>query len=772
LIPLPATFVVRWRWPIVLAWTLVAALLLPVAREVHHRLQVGGQKLRRAESTRAERLIRERFATPYGQFAVLVVRHESLTVDDPRFAGYVDSLTLALNRLPFVLQTLNWRRTADGEFVSADRRTTFLVAGLRQQLENEATTYVPHLREAVREARAAGAGDFTAYVTGTPAFDYDTRTVAAQDSARTERLLLPLTWLLLVVAFGAVVAALVPVAVGFIAITITLGVVAGISAFTTMSVFVLNITTMVGLGVGIDYSLLVVTRFREELESGAGPLAAAERTVRTAGRAVIVSGVTVMVGLLALMTVPLAETRSVGLGGLLVVSVAVLLSISFLPAMLAILGHRVDWPRLLAARIARSRFEGWNRYALRISRHPERAAVMALILVLLFAAPVLWIRIGLPVSGWFPKGTEAEQGLEALGAMGAAGSLQPLRVLVSMEDGSAVLDLERLRGLRMISDSIRANPRVREVRGLVDLAPGVPLWRYVQLYSDTAAARVRYPDAFRAYLSRDGAATLLDVVLHDSVTLDGSLHAVAEVRRLEIRGLPELERAEMLVGGFSASNLDFRDELVRRFPLLVILVLGVTGVMLALVFRSVLVPIKAILMNTLSVAAAFGLTVVVFQWGVGGSLIGLEAPTRVIFVMGPVLVFAIVFGLSMDYEVFLLARIKEEFDLSHDNDAATTAGLAATGATITSAAMIMILVFGAFAWARVLAVQLIGFGLAVAVLLDATIIRMVMVPAVMHIAGHYNWWPGYRRPRSAGHYRRGSGSTPEELERTPRSMIP
>ncbi len=198
---------------------------------------------------------------------------------------------------------------------------------------------------------------------------------------------------------------------------------------------------------------------------------------------------------------------------------------------------------------------------------------------------------------------------------------------------------------------------------------------------------------------------------------------------------------------------------MRRFPLLVLVVLGVTGLMLGVVFRSVLVPVKAVIMNCFSVAAAFGLTVLVFQWGIGGSLIGLAGPTEAIFVLGPVLVFAIVFGLSMDYEVFLLARIKEEFDASHDNDAATIAGLAATGATITNAALIMILVFGAFAFARVLAVQMVGFGLAVAVLLDATVIRMVLVPAVMHLAGRFNWWPGYRRrDGTGGDYRRGSGS--------------
>ena len=759
MIPLPANFIVRWRWPIVVAWACFAALMVPFAREVQQRLQVGGQNLPNSESTRAETLVRDRIGTPFANFVVVAVRHDSLTLDDAPFAAYVDSLTTALDRLPFVLQTLNWRRGGSvTRFRSADGKITFVIAGLRQARDNDPTTEVPQLREAVRETEAGLPPGFETHVTGSPAFDYDTRTVVAEDSESLERHLIPLTWLLLIVAFGAVVAALVPVAVGFIAITVTLGVIAMISVYMPMSIFVLNITTMMGLGVGIDYSLLVLTRFREEMESGSDRHAAAATTIRTASAAVITSGATVMVGLGALLIVPLSETRSVGISGLIVVATSIALSISFLPAILAILGKRIDWPRGLASKLARFRSEvGWNRYALGISKHPVRAVIISGAVILTLAAPSYWLRIGMPVAGWFPKDTDAGRGLAILEQMGQGAALTPVKVVVELPAGENAIDLDRLRGLRMLTDSIRALPRVHEVRSMVDLRPGIPLYWYIQQYADTARARARLPDAFKSFLSRDGAATAIDVFLSDSVTLDGSLEAVREIRGIAIRRLPTLDRAALLVGGFAASSLDFRDELLRRFPLLVVLVLGATGLMLAIVFRSLLVPIKAVLMNSLSVAAAFGLTVLVFQWGVGGSLIGLEGPTKAIFVLVPVLVFALVFGLSMDYEVFLLARIKEEFDASHDNEAATTAGLAATGATITSAALIMILVFGAFVYARVLAVKLIGFGLAVAVLLDATLIRMVMVPAVMHLAGRFNWWPGYRRKGAGGSYRRASG---------------
>jgi putative drug exporter of the RND superfamily len=745
LIPLPARTIVRWRWPIVITWVAIAGAMWPVARGIHNRLQVGGRDLPGSEATAAEALVREQFTQSFSSFAVVAIRHPRLTVDSARYAAYLDSLVRAIERLPFAQKTVTWRTADDPSFVSPDGRITFVLVAMRE-LADGATSEIPPLRDAVLAMQSTSGPDFETHVTGSPAFDYDTRTVAAQDSDRLEQRLLPLTWLLLILAFGALVAAFVPVAVGFLAIFVAMGIESMLAGLIPMSIFVLNITTMVGLGVGIDYSLLVVTRFREELDAGADRLDAAERTIRTAAQTVLTSGGTVMVGVAALMIVPIVETRSVGLGGLVVVFTAVALSVTFLPAILAILGHNVDRPKFLATALARFRKPtGWMRYAETIARNPIRALVISGAIIVALAAPSFWLRIGLPVSNWFPKDTESSRGLTVLQDMGQGGALQPIRVVVQLPAGTRVLDLDRLRGLKILGDSLRANPRVQQVRGLVDLRPGIPLWQYVLLYGDTARARARMRDVFDAYLGRDGSTTVLNVFLRDTVSLDGAMDAVREVRRIPVTRVPTLEHARMLVGGFFPSALDFRDRLLHEFGVIVALVLGVTAVMLALVFRSLLVPAKAVVMNTLSVGAAFGLTVVVFQWGIGGSLIGLEGPTRSIFVMGPVLVFAIVFGLSMDYEVFLLSRIKEEFDLSHDNDAAMIAGLSATGQTITRAAAIMILVFGAFAFARVMAVQMIGFGLAVAVLLDATVIRMVMVPAVMHLAGRFNWWPGYRK---------------------------
>jgi RND superfamily putative drug exporter len=319
---------------------------------------------------------------------------------------------------------------------------------------------------------------------------------------------------------------------------------------------------------------------------------------------------------------------------------------------------------------------------------------------------------------------------------------------VELPPGQSAVSAVSLRGLRALSDSFKADPRVAQVRSIVDLKPAASILEYSVLYSDLDDARAQYGAFLDAYLSTDTRVALMDVVLRDTTSLTSGMDLSRKARDLARHPPKQLRDASITVGGYTAASLDLQDVLLRRFPLLVFLILACTAVMLALVFRSVLVPVKAVIMNTLSVSATFGLIVLVFQHGIGASLFGLDGPTSAIFVVVPVLVFAVVFGLSMDYEVFLLARVKESFDKSGNNEKATEEGLSATASVITSAALIMILVFGVFAFARVLAMQFLGFGLAVAVLLDATIIRMVLVPAIMHLAGEWNWWPGVRRRKS------------------------
>ncbi len=725
-------------------WVLAVAVAVPGAWRVGDRLQVQGGGLSDSESKRAERLLREQFSQPVFHFFAVTIQG-SHPFTEPRASAFLDSLVATASAQSYITRVVSIHSTPDSALISADRHTTFFIAAIAID-SVDATARVPAFRDAIHQAhrRLPSADDYQVNVTGSPALDYDVRTVSKADAERGEARAVPLSALVLVLAFGALVAAALPIVVGIFAITIAYALVHLASGFYPMSVFVINIVSMVGLGVGIDYSLLIVTRFREEMNRGLGAREAAARTIATAGLAVITSGLTVIVGFGALFAVPLNETQSVAIGGVLVVGAAVLLAVTFLPALLAILGRSLDLPKWLARRLAWYHAPtAWERWARWLSHHPYRAIAIGGAAVLLITWPLVGIKIGLPRAGWFPTATESGAGVRALESMGARGALQPIRVMVQAPPGQRVISSRHLRLLRRLSDSVRADPRVSRIRSVVDIRPRTSILQYSIMYSELESTRARAPDFYNAYLSPDARFTVMDVLLADSTSFTSAMDVARRVRSVA-RGLVAGDSTVILVGGFAPSSVDLQDELLRRFPMLVTLVLLVTSAMMFVAFRSVLVPIKAVIMNCLSVAGAFGLIVLVFQRGVGVGFFGLDGPTEAVYVVVPVLVFAIVFGLSMDYEVFLLSRIKEAFDRTGHNNQATMEGLSATASTITSAAAIMIIVFGTASFSRVLAVQLMGFGLAVAVFLDATLIRMILVPAIMHLAGRWNWWPGVR----------------------------
>ena len=742
-----AGLIVRSRWLIVALWIIIGAIGIVRARHTPELLTIRGGADRETEAARADRLLATRFNRPFSEFlAVALESTRPFTEGMARSA--LDSITADLRQEPYVRSLLSYLNTGDSLFLSADGRRTFLLVSVQSPAGDSLGRMVKQFRGALRLAlaRVPHRDDYHAWVTGRAPLDLDVRTVSAEDGRRLEARLIPLTLVILILAFGALVAALLPVLIGFLAVTISLAVIGVLARHTPMTVFVLNLTTMIGLGVGIDYSLLIVTRFREELTHGHRRMEAAARTIRTAGKAVLTSGLTVVVGFGALILTPLLETKSIGIAGLIVVGVAVLLSTTLLPALLALVGREIDRPRWLARRLTWYHSpRGWEKWARTLSRRPIRALVLGGVAVSVLTAPLFWIRIGLPARHWWPAHTEAGNGVEQLTRIGVSGYLFPIRLVVEFPAGQPATGLTALRAMRRLSDSLRTDPRVREVRSLVDLEKGQSLLGYSLLYSDLDAARAQYRDVIDAYLSADRQMALLDVIPHDSTSLTTQMEIVEAVREIARGGgIRQLSGSDVAVGGYVAGSVDFQADLLGRFPLIILLVLSVTAVMLAIAFRSVLVPIKAVIMNSLSVSATFGLIVLVFQHGVGAREFALTGGTEAIFVAVPVLVFAIVFGLSMDYEVFLLSRIKEAFDRTGRNTEATMEGVSATASVITSAALIMIVVFGAFAFARVLMVQFLGFGLALAVLLDATLIRMVLVPAFMHLAGRWNWWPGFK----------------------------
>lgn len=738
---------VRGRLLVLGVWLVLGAFSLVRARQTPDRLALRGGSETPTEARVADLLLSEEFARPFGEFLAVTLEGPSSFRAGPA-RDVLDSLTASARGLPYVQAVVSWLTRGDSLFLSGDERTTFFLVSLAAGGDSVGGLVRPLRAELQRAlSRMPNRPGYRLHVTGRSALDLDVRTVSADDARRLELRLLPATLVILVLAFGALVAACVPLLIGVLTSAVALTLIGIVAKSTPMSIFLLNLTTMVGLGVGIDYSLLMVTRFREELTRGYRRREAAVRTLLTAGVAVFTSGLTVVVGFGALLLTPLVETRSVGLGGLIVVGVAVLLCITLLPALLATLGRAIDRPQWLARRLAWYHApQIWERWARSLARHPRRALAVGGVTIAILSAPLAWIRIGLPARHWWPAGTEAGAGFETLSRMGVSGYLTPVRVVVRAPEGQSATRAVTLRGLRALSDTLRRDPRVFDVRSLVDLEPNTSILAYSLLYADLDSARVRHGDFLDAYLSRDARTTLVDVILRDTTSLTTAMDLVRGIRALAAdSAIRQLRDTEVRVGGYVAASVDSQRELLDQFPSLILLVLTATALMLAVAYRSVLVPLKAVLMNSLSVTATFGLIVLVFQRGFGLALFGLDGATEAIFVVIPVLVFAVVFGLSMDYEVFLLSRMKEAYDRTGRNTEATMEGLSATASVITSAALIMICVFGAFAFARVLVMQFLGFGLAVAVLLDATVVRMVLVPAFMQLMGRWNWWPGGRR---------------------------
>ena len=550
-----------------------------------------------------------------------------------------------------------------------------------------------------------------------------------------ESLAIPATLALLLLAFGSFIAALIPLAVGELAIAATLAITGLLASRFHLSILVQNLATMLGLGLGIDYALLMVSRFREALCTGMEGPAAALIAARQAGHTLLISASTVAIGFLALLTVPISEIRSIGVAGILVAAVCVLLSTTVVPAVMSLLGHRIDAgrlpfkPRLDADWAARTGAR-WRRWGRVIVAHPWRALFLAGAPMLLLAWQATRLDTSLPRGNWLPPAAESVQALNALGKMGRSGAVESLRIIVELPSDSIAQSDEGWKAIDRMSKRLASDPRCDRVISITTIAAGNRS-DLIDLSRETR----------RTFLSSDGKAALVEVMPASSVSLLQQVNWVRELRKTGAPVLTGVPGATLLIGGIPALNADYQTIVDDRFVPAMSLV--VVGTLLALMagFRSLIVALKAIMLNLLSVAASFGALVLVFQDGHLSNLLGVPGGTGSIFPLVPIVTFAITFGLSMDYEVFLVARVLEARRNGLSERDAIPEGMARTAGLITSAAAIMIVVFAAFTFGDFLVVKMIGFTLAVAVLIDATLVRMVIGPALLRIAGDWNWWP-------------------------------
>jgi RND superfamily putative drug exporter len=571
-------------------------------------------------------------------------------------------------------------------------------------------------------------------VAGGAATTRELQQVSDRDARRGEVFGLPLSLLVLLVAFGAVVASLLPLLVAAASVTVALAAVYLVGQLFPFAVYTQTIVTMLGLATGIDYALLLVNRFREEVRRGRSAEDAAIVTTATAGKAMVMSGLTVVLALVALLVPPLPYIRSAGVGTMIVLLVTMTVALTALPPLLAILGPRVDALRVTRRVPGLRTRRFWRRRAEAIMAAPYRWMVPGLLGLLALAAPALGMRVADPGVLGLARGTEARTVVQALDRSGLGGLLASVTVLVDTgEDG-----FFGVRAPRRVSQLTRSIEELDGVARVVSpfAAPGVPRLLLLQYYVDEELARgAEVAPVAAATIGSEGRWVRLQVI--PSRDLDP---AAAAALASDVRALAAEQGLPVRIGGTSAFEADWSRALYGAFPWALAVVVLATLALLGLGFRSILIPIKSVALNALTVAAAYGVVTLVFQYGVGARWFGLDGPIGFIDTNVPLFVFAIVFGLSMDYEVFLVSRIYENHRAGMDDARAVTEALVSTGNVISSAAAVMLAVFSVFLFSDVVLIKMLGLALFVAVLLDATVVRAMLVPAVMRLAGRANWW--------------------------------
>lgn len=706
-------FVFRFRWAVVVVWALLFAVAAFFAPRVTGILRGGGYSIGASQAEAAYNVLNH--ADGYRALTFNVV---------------FTATPAARSRLMAEAQA--FRRAARSRYgrvldirppvFTPDKQVVFERVYSSPQ-EDFGARFAAPLRSLLP------AGGVHGYLAGPAAIFHDMEVVSAQDLQHVEIVTLPIALAVLLLIFGSVVASVVPILMAPVSVTLALAVVYFLGHRIDMSIFVLNTASMLGLGVAIDYSLFMVNRFREELTLGRDLETAVANTVSTSGRAILVSALVVTVGFFALTLSGVSMLSSLGIGGSIVTAISLLVAITLLPALLGILGHRINLLPVVPRRLSTRRL--WHSLAYRVMQRPVRIIGAVATIIIVLALPAFHLRVGIPGPEILPSSVDSRAGNDILDAHLGVANRSPVAVVVQRDlttapstfrsTAFAVLD-------RVCSSS--------EVAG-ISTVPVADSPRQIHSCAATLAslqnASARQTNQARA-LAQHHRVGLLSVVLRDNPS-----SSAAEQYVSDLRGAAPILGYHILIGGQTAGQMDFNNYLYSRFPYVILFVVVTIFLVLLLSFRSLLLPLKAILMNGFSVLAAYGAVVFAFQDAHLAGILGFT-PVGNIDSIVPVFLFCVLFGISTDYEVFLLTRVQEEYLASGNNEESVAIGMEVTGRIITSAAAVMIVVFGAFAFARLVVIKEVGFGLAIAVLVDATLIRALLVPATMRLLGRWNWW--------------------------------
>ena len=719
-----AGFLERRRWVVLAAWLLLLLAALPFAAKQTEHLTSGGFEVPGSQSQVVAENISRFEGAQKDQLAAVLARREGAGAAAVR--AEVDRVGRIADRLPHVELTPQAAARAKREAASA----SITVVPLAVQGERDATADMAvDFRDELLASPVAGVEP---HLVGQQALWAGMQDLTKDDLESAERIGFPVVLIILLAVFGSLAAAALPLALGFASVMITGAIIYFLSQATPMSVFVTNIASMIGIGVAVDYSLFVLARYREEIRGGAERDEARRVALRTSGLAVTFSGITVMLSLAGLYLVDSTTIQSMAMGAIIVVGVSILAAVTLLPVLMSLLGRRayargrlaiLSGLLLRSVRTRRRRAGStratprqgfWERWTAMVTARPWVSALATAGVLLALAIPALSLHFGNGALRQFPVGNETRVGAELAAQKTGPGAAGPVQAVAALNSGRATDDANRAALASYVAE-LRNDPEVAQVAG---------------------------PQP-----SREGRAALITAVpRHDPE----SARAEALVDRLRADAGPLKGVAHVEVGGATAFNKDFVDLVSGSMWKILLFVLVFSYLVLFLLLRSVLLPLKAVVMNLLSVAAAYGVLVMVFQYGWFDGLLGYDS-LGYVNSMTPPFLLAIVFGLSMDYEVFLLSRIRERYGATGDTRRSVAEGLRASAATISSAALIMVSVFAVFAGTGTPSIKEIGVGMSVAIALDATLVRLILVPATMEIMGRWNWWLPKRVDRVLPH---------------------
>lgn len=737
----------RYRWLIVGLWMAAIIAGLPFAPRAGQVLQPGGFVSANADSVRAINILVQKLHLDETVVQVIFTSSK-YSAESPQFVQESQQALKSITNWSQVSGVVSF--TDNPRQISLDHHAAYVNVLLKPDPDS-AVDLIPELQR-----RLQPVPNIQTSIGGGPVFYEDIQSVSESDLRRAEFLAFPFAIIALLLVFRSAVAAVLPALVGGGAVVISLALIFALGHITFLSIFALNITTLFGLGLGVDYSLFIVSRFREELGRGRTVEEAVAVAIATAGRAVTFSGLTVTIGLLGLVLFNVDFLRSVGVAGVMVVILAVLAAITLLPAVLTVIGMRINalpvrlprrWRATGAAARQHEHHGFWYRLSHLVMRYPVRIFVPVFILLVSLGIPFLGVRFAAPDASILPTSVPSRAAFDLFKQRFNYADSNPILLAVQMQGN--VLTSENLPKLYHYVQRIEADPRVARVDSIVSADPRITLAQYEAYYTHPQLIADPYLAAL-LQSSVSGNTTMVQVISKYDPNDTRSIQLVQTIRNTQPGG-----GMSVLVDGTTAGDMDYVDTLYTDFPLAIGVVAIVTYILLLLLFRSVVLPLKAIVMNTLSILASYGALVLIFQDGFLHQLLNFT-PLGYVEASSPILLFCALFGLSMDYEVFLLSRIQESYWQTGDNTRAVALGMQRSGAIITSAALIVVVVSSCFATADMILVKALGLGMALAVIIDATLVRGLLVPATMRLLGNLNWWLPFagvqRRPPALAEY--------------------